>query len=97
MIDVHELIVEQRRAEFAAAQPVEFVKDVRDRHVLVARYRKARAIAKVLLASGGNVESATQLGTFELGRSLAAKAADVNVPSETTWALVVELVREVRP
>lgn len=66
-------------------------------HVLVARYRKARAIAKHILGLGATAEVATQLGQYELGRQLAAQAADVNVPSETTWALVVELVREVRP
>ncbi len=70
---------------------------VREQRILVARYRKARAIAKMLLANGGGVESVTQLGQYELGRQLAAQAAGTNVPSETTWALVVELVREVRP
>jgi len=73
------------------------VDEARAPFVLVARYRKARAIAKRLLALGADKTAATQLGATELGRTLAAQAVGVNVPSEVTWALVVELVSEVRP
>lgn len=71
--------------------------DERAPHVLIARYRKARAIAHVLLSNGANEATAFELGKTELGRQLAALAASQHVPSETTWALVVEMVREVRP
>ena len=73
------------------------VEDDRAPHILVARYRKARAVAKTLLALGASKDDAIALGETEVGRALAAKAADVNVPSTTSWALVVELVAEVRP
>jgi len=73
------------------------VDEARAPFVLVARYRKARAIAKRLLALGADKTTAAQLGETELGRTLAAQAVGVNVPSEVTWALVVELVSEVRP
>lgn len=74
------------------------VEDERAPHVLVARYRKARKLANALtLLEGANAASVADLGAQELGRVLAAQVAGVNVPSETTWALVVELVREVRP
>lgn len=69
----------------------------RDPHVLVARYRKARRCANALLANGADVTSTEQLGQSELGRKLTAQVAHCNTPSETTWALVVELVREVKP
>lgn len=71
--------------------------DPRAAYILVARYKKARAIAQRLLALGANAETAAIVGSTEVGRALAATAAGVNVPSETSWALVVELVREVRP
>jgi hypothetical protein len=38
-----------------------------------------------------------ELGKSDLGMRLAAEAAGANTPSLTTWALIVELVREVRP
>jgi hypothetical protein len=79
----------------AAAAPVD-LHDDDNPHKLVARYRKARKIAVLLLAHGANAEAAESLNS-DIGRKVAAQAADVNVPSETTWALVVELVREVRP
>ena len=61
---------------------------------LVARYRKARAIALTLVRHGATVESIEALGALDGGRKLAAEAAGVLVPSVTTWALVVELARE---
>lgn len=74
------------------------VEDDRATHILVARYRKARKIANHLtLLEGASAASVAALGEQELGRVLAAQAAGTRVPSETTWALVVELVREVRP
>ena len=72
------------------------VEDDRAPFILVARYRKARAIAKALLALGASKDDAIALGATEVGRTLAAKAANVNAPSPTSWALVVELVGEVR-
>jgi hypothetical protein len=71
--------------------------DAQAPYVLVARYKKARLIAKSLLALGATAESAAHLGKFEDGRRLAAAAAGTHVPSPVTWMLVVELVREVRP
>jgi hypothetical protein len=64
---------------------------------LVARYRKARAIATALhaLPNGFAVADVEGIGASLEGRELAAKVAGTNVPSETTWALVVELYREV--
>ncbi len=67
-------------------------------HRLVARYRKARKISNhLVMLQGADVASVENLGTSELGRTLAAQAAGVNVPSEMTWALVVEMVRESYP
>lgn len=83
----------------ALPPPVE-ADEARDAHVLVARYRKARKLADHLAAfvQAVNAEAAAEsvavLGRTEVGRALAAKAAGVNDPSPTTWALVVELVRE---
>lgn len=74
--------------------------DAREGHVLVARYRKARVLADYLAqyVETANAETAAQsvavLGQAEVGRQLAAQAAGTRVPSEVTWALVVELVRE---
>ncbi len=75
---------------------MEIVKDqVTEQIKLVARYRKAKKIALLLIAMGGNVESVKQLGASEMGRTLAANAAKTHVPSDITWALVVALVEEV--
>lgn len=62
---------------------------------LVARYRKARKIANFLVLTGVSVEDVAALGTSSLGRQLVAEKIGGHVPSETTWALVTELVREV--
>ncbi len=61
----------------------------------MARYRKAKKIALLLIAMGGNVESVKQLGASEMGRTLAANAAKTHVPSEVTWHLVNEMVTEI--
>ena len=71
--------------------------DAREPYKLVARYKKAKAIAHLLLANGATASSAAVLGAIDIGRSLAALAAGQHTPSEVTWALVVEMVREVRP
>lgn len=71
--------------------------DERAPHVLVARYRKARAVATTLLQHGATAAQVEELGKMDIGRALAAQAAGTRIPSTTTWALVVELVREVRP
>lgn len=71
--------------------------DEREPHVLLARYRKARRVAKVLIQHGATAESALELGKTELGRTMAAQVAGTRVPSKVTWPLVVELVSEVRP
>lgn len=65
-------------------------------HKLVARYRKARKIATTLrrLQPGVAYEDAVVLGTTEVGRTLAAEAAGTRIPSEVTWALVVEILRD---
>lgn len=86
----------QTQAQAQAPAPVETESD-RERFVLVARYKKARAIAKHLLTLGATAETAAELGRLELGRQLSATTAGTRVPSEVTWALVIELVREVRP
>lgn len=78
-------------------RPAAPVPEAQNAHMLVARYRKARKCAQALLASGADSASARSVGSTLVGRTLTAKAADCNVPSETTWALVVELVHEVRP
>lgn len=77
--------------------PADVQRDVQAERILVNRYRKARKCAQVLLALGADAATADQLGSTEIGRALTAKAADCNTPSPTTWALVIELVREVRP
>lgn len=62
---------------------------------LVARYRKARKIADALRTlPGATTENVATLGASETVRAMAARLANTNVPSEVTWALVVELVRE---
>ena len=70
--------------------------DVQAQMILVNRYRKARKCANVLLSNGANATQAAALGTTLIGRTLTANAAATHIPSETTWALIVELVREVR-
>ena len=70
--------------------------DVQAQMILVNRYRKARKLSQVLLGLGCTAAQAEQIGSAHVGRALTAKAADCNAPSQTTWALVVELVREVR-
>lgn len=71
--------------------------DVQEQMILVNRYRKARKIASKLLAHGADADAVIELGKSHLGMRLAAEAAGANTPSTTTWALVIELVREVRP
>jgi len=71
--------------------------DVQAERILVARYRKSRKCAQVLLSLGADAGSAIDIGRTTVGRALVAKAAETHVPSTTSWALVVELVREVRP
>jgi hypothetical protein len=66
-------------------------------HKLVARYRKARRIAQAIIDAGGDADATLTVGQTELGRTLAARVAGTHVPSEVTWALVFELVREQRP
>jgi hypothetical protein len=63
-------------------------------HVLVARYRKARKLANTMVSEGFTADETASITHNEPARKLAAKLAGTNVPSEVTWALVVELVRE---
>lgn len=82
------------RAAAAAEAPE---RDVQAERILVNRYRKARKCANALLAAGAPASQVEELGKSDLGRKLTAQVAQCNTPSPTTWALVVELVREVRP
>lgn len=65
-------------------------------HKLVARYRKAKKIAKALrhAVPGVTHQDAEDLGSTEIGRELAGAVAHTNVPSDVTWALVVEMLRD---
>lgn len=55
-----------------------------------ARTAKASKMANVLIAHGADAETAAALPLR--GRRLVAELAGCRVPSETTWALVVEMV-----
>ena len=60
-----------------------------------ARERKATRIEQALLVRGWDADrAANATGT---DRASAAAAAGVNPPSDTTWALVVHLMRRARP
>lgn len=56
-----------------------------------ARTAKASKMANVLIAHGSDAETAAALPVR--GRRMVAELAGCRVPSETTWALVVEMVR----
>lgn len=61
---------------------------------LVARYRKARRIADKIHGIDASLED---LRDADLAtRALAAQLAGTHIPSECTWALVVELITERR-
>lgn len=64
--------------------------------MVVNQYRKAREIATAIVALGGTSESLKD--ATDIVVALAARAADVGVPTGGTrgvvWALVVELVKE---
>lgn len=77
----------------AQAAPVD-ERDVQAERILVNRYRKARKCAKVLVNFAAYASDAEQILATEAGRKLVAQAADCNVPSVTTCALIVEIVRE---
>jgi hypothetical protein len=55
-----------------------------------ARTAKASKMANVLIAHGSDAETAAALPAR--GRMMVAELAGCRVPSETTWALVVEMV-----
>lgn len=59
-----------------------------------ARIRKAQKIAAVLRSRG--YQSGDVIDLDVAGRSTAARLAGVPMPSESTWALVVDLL-EARP
>ena len=63
---------------------------------LVARYRKARKIADALYKLEVPTDAFAASSDNTALRTLAAQVAGTNVPSETTWALVVELITEKR-
>lgn len=71
--------------------------DVTEACKLIARYKKAKKLALALVQHGADGESAVKLGETLVGRSLAAKAVGGHVPSDVTWALVVEMVKEINP
>lgn len=56
-----------------------------------ARTAKASKMANVLIAHGADAETVAALP--RKGRAMTAQLAGCRVPSETTWALVVEMVR----
>ncbi len=56
-----------------------------------ARTAKASKMASVLIAHGANPETAADLPMK--GRMVTAELAGTRAPSETTWALVVEMVQ----
>lgn len=77
----------------AAVVPIKRGED--NPHKIVNQYRKARKIAEVLIthyASHADVVNAS--GAMI---TMAATLAETSEPSETTWALVVELVKEAKP
>lgn len=59
---------------------------------VVNQYRKARKLANVLLELGADEFNVANGGPALI--ALATRAANVDTPSETTWALVRELVKE---
>lgn len=56
-----------------------------------ARTAKASKMANVLIAHGADAETVAALPPK--GRAMVAQLAGCLVPSETTWALVVEMVQ----
>lgn len=77
--------------------PVLSIDDARAPYVLLARYRKARVIATMLASlPDATINTVVGLGNSEAGRTLAARCASVNVPSATTWVLVIEMFKEAR-
>lgn len=56
-------------------------------YMLEARQAKARKLAAALEQAGATADSVRDVD--QAGRELAATYADVNVPSDDTWALVV--------
>lgn len=56
-----------------------------------ARTAKASKMANVLIAHGADAETVAALPLK--GRTMTAQLAGCRAPSETTWALVVEMVR----
>lgn len=58
---------------------------------VVARNTKAAKMASVLIAHHADAETAAALPAA--GRQVVAELAGCRIPSETTWALVVEMVQ----
>ncbi len=60
-------------------------------HEAAARQAKATKMANVLLAHGADAQAAAALPSH--GRRIVAKLAGTKLPSETTWAVVVDQLR----
>lgn len=61
----------------------------------VARYRKARKLADVLIAAGASAENMEKVDSPSV-RENAIAITGVIEPSEVTWELVKHLIREGR-
>lgn len=66
-------------------------------HKVVNQYRKARKIATAMIDAGATADTMGECDATTVRLAIQLAGYEVtDVPSETTWALVVELVKEAK-